>query len=193
MILRKFASRLLGLTVAGGTLVAATGHADAQDSAKLEAGREEREIATVDVSAVLGGVCQGLKGLAEGRGLFFTVEAAPSMVVPTDESKVRRIAQNLIVNAIESMSGVSDGPRDLLVSTAREASGDVAVVVEDSGSGLTEPALGNLFDPFHTTKAGGLGLGLSICRSIIEAHGGRLRARANAPRGAIFQFLIPTA
>jgi len=81
----------------------------------------------------------------------------------------------------------------LLVTTGKKAPGDVLDVVQDSGPGLTERALTHLFDPFHTTKPGGLGLGLSICRSIIEAHSGRLWASANVPGGAIFQFAIPVA
>ena len=114
-------------------------------------------------------------------------------VVLGDRVQLQQVVLNLIVNAIELMNGTSDGPRDLLVTTGKEAMGDVLVVVQDCGPGLTELALSHLFDPFHTTKPGGLGLGLSICRSIIEAHGGRLWASANVPRGAIFQFAIPVA
>ena len=91
------------------------------------------------------------------------------------------------------MNSASDGPRELLIATGKENLDDVLVVVQDSGPGLVESALDDLFDAFHTTKPGGLGLGLSICRSIIEAHGGRLQASANAPRGAVFRFTLPTA
>jgi PAS domain S-box-containing protein len=110
-----------------------------------------------------------------------------------DEIQLQQVIMNLIVNAIESMSGIRDGPRELLVATGHEALDQVLVAVQDSGPGLTEPAIGHLFDPFHTTKPGGLGLGLSICRSIIEAHGGRLWASAAVPRGAVFQFSISAA
>jgi PAS domain S-box-containing protein len=108
-----------------------------------------------------------------------------------DRVQLQQVILNLIVNAIESMNTTSDSPRDLLVTTGKEALGNVLIAVQDSGPGLTEEALNRLFDPFHTTKPGGLGLGLSICRSIMEAHGGRLWAKANVPRGAIFQFAIP--
>jgi PAS domain S-box-containing protein len=108
-----------------------------------------------------------------------------------DRVQLQQVILNLIVNATESMNTTSDSPRDLLVTTGKEALGNVLIAVQDSGPGLTEEALNRLFDPFHTTKPGGLGLGLSICRSIMEAHGGRLWAKANVPRGAIFQFTIP--
>ena len=83
----------------------------------------------------------------------------------------------------------STNPR---LTTEKAASGDLLVAVRDSGPGLAPGSLENLFKAFHTTKPNGLGLGLSICRSIIEAYGGRLWASANAPRGAVFQFTLPS-
>jgi len=109
-----------------------------------------------------------------------------------DRIQVQQIVLNLIMNAVEAMADVSDGPRDLLVSTAKDISNGVVVVtVRDSGPGLPPESLERLFDPFYTTKPGGMGMGLSICRSIIEAHGGRVWAAATAPRGASFQFTLP--
>jgi signal transduction histidine kinase len=98
---------------------------------------------------------------------------------------------NLIINAIEAMSGMSEGAREVLISTEKTEPDAVQVAVRDSGPGLAPAALERLFDAFYTTKPSGLGLGLSICRSIIESHGGRLWAIANVPRGAIFQFTVP--
>ena len=112
-------------------------------------------------------------------------------IVLGDRVQLQQVMLNLVVNAIESMNSTSEGPRELLVATGKEGLGGVLVVVQDSGPGLTESALDRLFDAFHTTKPGGLGLGLLISRSIIEAHGGRLWAGANAPRGAVFQFTVP--
>jgi signal transduction histidine kinase len=89
------------------------------------------------------------------------------------------------------MSGASDGTRELLVSSRKADPGGVIVGVRDSGPGLAPEALEHVFDAFYTTKPGGLGMGLSICRSIIEAHGGRLWATGCEPRGALFQFTIP--
>ncbi len=80
----------------------------------------------------------------------------------------------------------------MLISTETTELGDVRVAVRDSGPGLDPAKLKRLFEAFYTTKPGGLGMGLSICRSIIEAHGGRLWAEANEPRGAIFQFTVPS-
>ena len=87
------------------------------------------------------------------------------------------------------MRAASEGPRELLIST-RKSDSVVVVSVRDSGPGLAPESVERLFESFYTTKPGGLGMGLSICRSIIEAHGGRLWARANEPRGAVFQFRL---
>jgi C4-dicarboxylate-specific signal transduction histidine kinase len=109
-----------------------------------------------------------------------------------DRVQLQQVILNLIVNAIEAMSGVDAGARDLLISTGRVEPDGVLVAVRDTGSGLPPATFDRLFEAFYTTKPGGLGMGLSICRSIIEAHGGRLWAEANEPRGAVFQFLTPT-
>jgi signal transduction histidine kinase len=98
---------------------------------------------------------------------------------------------NLIVNAVEAMSGVSEGSRALLIGTGPEASGGVLVTVQDSGPGLDPGSVDRLFDAFYTTKPGGMGMGLSICRSIIEAHGGRIWASHTAGPGATVQFTLP--
>jgi signal transduction histidine kinase len=89
------------------------------------------------------------------------------------------------------MCAVAEGRRELLITTARAEPNGVRVTVKDSGPGLAPASLEHLFTPFHTTKPGGLGMGLSICRSIIEAHGGRIWVTANLPQGAIFRFTLP--
>ena len=93
--------------------------------------------------------------------------------------------------AIKTPEKNQTASRDLLISAGKSESGDVLVAVRDSGPGLAPADIDPLFRGFYTTKPNGLGLGLSICSSIIEAHGGRLRASANAPRGAVFQFTLP--
>ena len=108
-----------------------------------------------------------------------------------DRVQLQQVVLNLIVNAVEAMSGVSDRPRDLLISTGRAEPDSVLVAVRDSGPGLAPASVERLFESFYTTKPGGLGMGLSICRSIIDAHGGRLWMTASVPRGAIFQFTLP--
>src|SRR5208337_3642664 len=112
-------------------------------------------------------------------------------VIEGDRVQLQQVMLNLIVNAIEAMSGTDEAPRNLLLSTEKAEPDGVLVAVRDSGPGLAPETLERLFDAFYTTKASGMGMGLSICRSIIEAHGGRLWATANPPRGAVFQFTVP--
>jgi PAS domain S-box-containing protein len=132
-------------------------------------------------------------------------------LVMGDRIQLQQVVLNLLLNAIEAMSGVSDGPRDLWVSSQKVteipdeanegkfASGSsvgaarthILIAVRDSGPGLDPSALNGLFDAFYTTKPQGLGMGLPISRSIVEAHGGRLWGKAQAPRGAVFQFTLP--
>jgi PAS domain S-box-containing protein len=110
--------------------------------------------------------------------------------VQGDRVQLLQVLLNLIINAIEAMREVGEEGRELLISTRNEPDG-VSVEVRDSGLGFAPAALDRVFEAFYTTKPGGLGLGLSICRSIIEAHNGRLWASPNAPRGAIFRFIVP--
>ena len=110
--------------------------------------------------------------------------------VQGDRVQLQQVLLNLIINAIEAMHDVGEEERELLISTRNEPDG-VSVEVRDSGPGFAPADLDRVFEAFHTTKAGGLGLGLSICRSIIEAHNGRLWASANLDRGASFQFTAP--
>jgi len=111
--------------------------------------------------------------------------------VQCDRVQLQQVMLNLIVNAIQSMSGVEDGNRELHISTVSTEAEGVCVAVRDTGHGLRPESLPRLFEPFYTTKPDGMGMGLSICRSIIEAHGGRLWATRCEPRGALFQFTIP--
>jgi signal transduction histidine kinase len=108
-----------------------------------------------------------------------------------DRVQLQQVILNLIMNAIEAMSDAPKGSRDLLISAVKDQSDGVLVAVRDSGPGLNPESLERLFDSFYTTKASGMGMGLSICRSIIEAHGGRLWAAPNVPRGASFHFSLP--
>jgi signal transduction histidine kinase len=110
--------------------------------------------------------------------------------VQGDRVQLQQVLLNLIINAIEAMRDVGEKERELLISTRNEPDG-VSVEVRDSGPGFAPAALERVFEAFYTTKPGGLGLGLSICRSIIEANDGRLWASANLPRGASFQFALP--
>jgi C4-dicarboxylate-specific signal transduction histidine kinase len=107
-----------------------------------------------------------------------------------DRVQLQQVVVNLIVNAIEAMSAPGARPRQLVIR-ASEAKGEVCVEVRDSGPGIAPDISDKLFEPFHTSKAQGIGMGLSISRSIIEAHGGQLWSEPNLPHGAVFLFLLP--
>ena len=112
-------------------------------------------------------------------------------LVAADRTQLQQVIVNLLRNAIESLLQVPKRSRSVQVSTCVAECGAVLVVVSDSGVGLDEQTLGRIFEPFFTTRKEGMGLGLSISRSIIEAHRGRLWATARVPRGATFQFTLP--
>jgi PAS domain S-box-containing protein len=107
-----------------------------------------------------------------------------------DRIQLQQVLLNLILNAAEAMSSVEEGARELLISTEQDQAGAL-VAVRDSGPGIDAQHLDRVFDAFYTTKSSGTGMGLAICRSIIDAHGGKLWAEANEPRGAVFQFTLP--
>ncbi|QIG98114.1 sensor histidine kinase [Bradyrhizobium sp. 6(2017)] len=111
--------------------------------------------------------------------------------IQCDQVQLQQVMFNLIANAIQSMSGIQDGNREIHISTMSIEPEGVCVAVRDTGHGLRPESLPRLFEPFYTMKPEGMGIGLSICRSIIEAHGGRLWATGCEPRGALFQFTIP--
>src|SRR5215471_5830354 len=108
-----------------------------------------------------------------------------------DRVQLQQVLLNLILNAVEALSGVSEGARELRISTGPDASGGVLVTVQDSGPGLPPESVDRLFDAFYTTKPGGMGMGLAICRSIVEAHGGQIWAARAASPGATVQFTLP--
>ena len=125
------------------------------------------------------------------NGVSVRTQLAESLpLIRADRVQLQQVILNLILNAIEAMSGVGEGARELLISTRKAEPNGVLVGVRDSGPGLAPAFLERVFDAFYTTKSGGLGMGLSICRSIIEAHGGRLRASTNVPHGATFEFTV---
>ena len=112
-------------------------------------------------------------------------------LVRADRVQLQQVILNLIINAIEAMTGAGHGARELLITTGRNAANSVVVSVRDSGPGLDPKTVDRLFDAFFTTKSKGMGMGLAICHSIIEVHGGRMWAGPNEPRGAVFQFTLP--
>ncbi|MFL9913518.1 trifunctional serine/threonine-protein kinase/ATP-binding protein/sensor histidine kinase [Paraburkholderia sp. RL17-337-BIB-A] len=109
-----------------------------------------------------------------------------------DRVQLQQVLINLVINGIQAMADIGDDPRELLIESHRDGDGQVVVAVQDSGPGVDPESADRLFDAFFTTKAEGMGMGLSICRSIIEAHGGQVWASNNAGHGAIFQFSLPS-
>jgi signal transduction histidine kinase len=110
-----------------------------------------------------------------------------------DRVQLQQVMLNLIMNGIEAVSSITDRARVLTISSEPVEAGGVVVAVEDTGTGLDQTSADRIFDAFFTTKPNGMGMGLSICRSIIEAHGGRLWASPRAPHGAAFRFTVPAA
>jgi C4-dicarboxylate-specific signal transduction histidine kinase len=122
-----------------------------------------------------------------------TLLAARLSPLEGDRVQLQQVILNLVLNAVEAMSSVEVGSRELLISTEQTPGNGVLVTVRDSGPGIDPEHLERVFQAFYTTKPSGVGMGLSICRSIIEAHGGRLWAGPNQPRGAAFRFTFPGA
>jgi C4-dicarboxylate-specific signal transduction histidine kinase len=112
-------------------------------------------------------------------------------LIEGDRVQLQQVLLNLVVNAIQAMATMADGARDLLITTGPAGPDSVLVQVADSGPGLDSHMLENVFDAYFTTKPHGMGMGLAICRSIIDAHNGRLWASANQPSGVVFQFTLP--
>jgi len=129
------------------------------------------------------------EALRNGVSVQMQMEGLP--LIQGDRVQLQQVVLNLILNAVEAMSSVDGARRELSISTERRGADEVLVAVRDSGPGIDSEHLERVFDSFYTTKPSGIGLGLSICRSIIDAHGGRLWAAANEPRGAAFQFTLP--
>jgi PAS domain S-box-containing protein len=120
------------------------------------------------------------------------MELAPALpMILGDRVQLQQVIINLVMNGIEAMQSVTDRPRELVIRSRQDETRQVLVTVTDCGVGISAENANRLFDAFFTTKSSGMGMGLSICRSIIEAHGGRLWATANIPHGATFQFHLP--
>jgi PAS domain S-box-containing protein len=113
------------------------------------------------------------------------------VLVQGDRVQLQQVLVNLILNAVEAISSVEDGARELSIRTEQSQSGGILVAVHDSGPGIDPVNHDRVFEPFYTTKTSGVGMGLSICQTIINGHGGRLWTSANEPRGAVFQFILP--
>jgi len=123
--------------------------------------------------------------------VLHTELTAEDRSVMGDRVQLQQVLLNLMMNSVEAMRGVTERARELTVSVTLVEPGSVLVAVKDTGTGLDTAAAERVFQPFFTTKADGLGMGLGICRSIVEAHGGRLWVSPRAPHGADVRFTVP--
>ncbi|MDH2386359.1 PAS domain S-box protein, partial [Bradyrhizobium sp. CER78] len=146
-----------------------------------------------DLNTAINEVLVLAQSVTQGNGVSVQTRLADGLVpVLGDRVQLQQVLLNLILNAAEAMGAVEERARKLLISTEQDQAGAL-VAVRDSGPGIDPAYLDRVFDAFYTTKSSGTGMGLSICRSIINAHGGKLWAEANEPRGAVLQFTLPAA
>lgn len=147
----------------------------------------------VDVNEVIREVLRLVDSEVQGDGVTMKTELAADVpAVCGDRIQLQQVMLNLIMNGIDAMRMMSDRPRELLVKSVRHPEG-VLIQVQDSGPGLDPDHADRIFEPFFTTKPEGIGMGLSIARSIVEAHGGRLWATPGSSHGTVFQFTLPQA
>jgi signal transduction histidine kinase len=154
--------------------------------------KEVQERAPLAVNGLVEDVVALLRSELIGERISLQVDPAEDApTVLANRVQLQQVLLNLITNAIDGMRAVSDRPRSLRIRVDASEPGEVSVSVEDSGAGIDPKVRDRVFDPFFTTKPGGMGLGLAICRSIIEAHGGRASVSAGNPHGSVFQFVLP--
>ena len=150
------------------------------------------EYATLDVNEAIRDVLALTGSALRSRSVVVqTILAADLPPVLGDRVQLQQVIMNLVMNGADAMSSLTDRPRVLRVESKVNGEGSILVTIEDSGTGIEEAIRHRIFDPLFTTKPAGMGMGLSICRRIIEAHGGRLRASPSTPHGTEFQFTIP--
>jgi PAS domain S-box-containing protein len=156
------------------------------------ANKTDLEKVPLDVNDVVSETIPLVQRELIGHRILLRMELAPVLpVILGDRVQLQQVIINLVMNGIEAMQPVRDRPRELVIRSLQDETRQVLVNVTDCGVGISAGNADRLFNAFFTTKSGGMGMGLSICRSIVEAHGGRLWATANVPHGATFQFTLP--
>ncbi len=154
--------------------------------------KTEPQKASVDINGVIRDVIPLLRNEVLSHHVSLRMDLSPALPpVLADRVQLQQVIINLVMNGIESMAAVDDRPRELVICSREHEGDQVMVTVQDAGIGIDPDNVDQLFSAFFTTKPGGMGMGLSISRSIIEAHGGRFWATANADHGATFQFVLP--
>src|SRR5262249_34710423 len=148
-----------------------------------------------DLNEAVGEVIGMVRNAIIKNGIAVSTQLTDGLIpIQGDRVQLQQVIMNLILNAVDAMGAIATGPRELSIRIERgQADGGALVEVRDSGPGIDPGNHERIFEPFYTTKTTGVGMGLSICRSIIDGHGGRLWVSANEPRGAVFQFTVPAA
>ena len=156
------------------------------------ANKTDIEKAPLDINDVIREVIALVHRELTSRQVSLRMELAPALpMILGDRVQLQQVIINLVMNGIEAMGSITDRPRELVILSRQDETQQVLVSVTDCGVGISAENADRLFNPFFTTKSGGMGMGLSICRSIMEAHDGRLWTAANVPHGATFQFTLP--
>lgn len=144
------------------------------------------------ISEIIYEIATLMKAEFTSRNIFVKLDLLPKLPpILGDRIQLQQVLMNLILNACDAMMGITPSLRELIIETSADKSENIVVAVRDSGSGLDDEEMGHMFEAFYTTKADGIGMGLSICRSIIEAHGGNLWAENNPDQGATLHFTVP--
>jgi C4-dicarboxylate-specific signal transduction histidine kinase len=156
------------------------------------ANKTDIEMVQLDVTDVVKEVVALVQREMDNHRVSLRMELAPAPpMILGDRVQLQQVIINLVMNGIEAMQSVTDRPRELVIRSHQDKTHRVLVTVTDCGVGISAENADRLFNAFFTTKPGGMGMGLSICRSIVESHGGRLWATASVPHGATFQFALP--
>jgi signal transduction histidine kinase len=157
------------------------------------ANKSDIEMRPLDVNDVVRDVIALMQRELFNHEVSLLTELASLPAILGDRVQLQQVIINLVMNGIEAMQSVTDRQRELVIRSRRDEKQQVLVSVTDCGVGISAEDADRLFTAFFTTKSSGMGMGLSICRSIMEAHGGRLWVTANVPHGATFQFALPVS
>jgi C4-dicarboxylate-specific signal transduction histidine kinase len=155
--------------------------------------RDDLAKTSIELSKAVGEIARIVQSDAVIRNVDLALDLSPqSPTVSGDRVQLQQAIINLVLNAFDAAAAVRRGPREVVLSVPSAENGWAKIMVRDSGDGIKPELLSRVFDAFYTTKSSGMGMGLPIARSIIEAHGGRLTVSANTDRGATFEIALPT-